>query len=139
MNPDYVGPDLGRWVHIRHFTEVVDVATNFASDKFTAPVPGVYDFSVVGFGSSIASDEAVLVNLRVNGSTDAANNTQIASWGTGSANSSPPLSGSCAIPLAAGDYVEVFARVYGTTGRIITVHRLTCSLLAQTTQRRVDR
>lgn len=93
--------------------EVFDIGGNFASDKFTAPIAGIYHFNTcLRCVANSSTMEFAAIYLYKNGShfTDI---VQIQTTANNMANSH--VSGGVTIQLAAADYIEIYGNISGTS------------------------
>lgn len=98
-------------------TELFDTSSNFASEKFTAPISGFYQFSAqVAISSSGISTGYAQAWLYVNGAIRITGNRQV---GSGSATTIPKIRLDCMLELTAGDYVELYGLCSEATRTIV--------------------
>mgnify|MGYP001436296271 CR=1 FL=1 len=93
--------------------EAFDIGGNYASDKFTAPVAGIYHFNAcLRCVANSGTMEFAAIYLFKNGShfTDV---IQIQTSSNNLGNSH--ISGSVTIQLAASDYIEIYGNISGTS------------------------
>jgi len=93
--------------------EVFDIGSNFASDKFIAPVAGIYQFNAclrcVASGGTM---ELAAIYLYKNGS----HFTDIVQIQTSANNmSNSHISGGVTLQLSASDYIEIYGNISGTS------------------------
>ena len=93
--------------------EAFDIGSNYGSDKFTAPIAGIYHFNAcLRCVANSGTMEFAAIYLYKNGNhfTDI---IQIQTSANNLGNSH--ISGSVTIQLAASDYIEIYGNISGTS------------------------
>ena len=111
------------WTKVEFNTEIFDEGNNFSTstDRFVAPVAGVYNFSASVGISSLGDNQRILIVIRVNGATLYYFVCEVA---YGQAGIIYCANGSATIKLNASDYAEIYIysddasfSIYGGTSR----------------------
>ena len=93
--------------------EAFDIGGNFASDKFTAPVAGIYHFNtLLRCVANSGTMDYVLIYLYKNGSIYS-DMSQIQTSANNMLNSH--IGGGATLQLAASDYIEIYVNISGTS------------------------